>query len=221
MKHPEVGALFIIGLLLGSLPAAAQAPVIPTIQVGLVSWPADTTNLTSAFGGDIEDCLILQIRDTAPEIILTPQRQVRNALFPLLEPATQPGSEAEFAALIGRQDVQNRLARQGLHYLVAFTGGTSKGKPGGFIACGGGFGAGGCLGFAWEDESTRLDAALWRLDTTEIVRREGAKVEGTSVMPAFILPVPIPARTRSTACRALGTQLVAAIRQVEAGQPTR
>ena len=203
-----------------SLPAQAEtaSASATALAVGMVWWPADPTDALYALGGDIEACLSARIREVAPEIIVTPQRTVRDMLFPLLEPATQPATEAGFAALLAREEVRARLTRHGLQYLIVFSGGTIKKKPGGFILCGAGYGGGGCLGFTWRGETTALDAALWSLDDGVRIRREDAKVEGTFVMPAFILPIPIPARTKAQACHELGSQIARAIRQTAAEQ---
>lgn len=195
---------------------AAQAEAPAAIPVGIVWWPADPTDAMHAMGSDTEDRLTARIREVAPEIVVTPQRAIRDALFPLLEPATQPATEADFAALLAREDVRARLVHRGLKYLVVFTGGTRKDEPGGFILCGGGFGAGGCLGFRWQGETTALDAALWSLDDGGKLGYESAKAEGKFVMPAFVLPVPIPARTQADACRELGSRIALAIRQAAA-----
>ena len=193
-----------------SLLAQAGAPA--PIPVGIVWWPADPADALYAMGGDIEACLTARIHEVAPEIVVTPQRTIRDTLFPLLEPATQPATEAGFAALLAREDVRARLLRRGLQYLIVFSGGTREDTPGGFILCGAGYGGGGCLGFIWQGETTALDAALWSLDDSVKIRHEGAKVEGTFMMPAFVLPVPIPALTRAQACHELGSRIALAIR---------
>jgi hypothetical protein len=199
----------------------AEAQTSSSIQVGLVSWPLDRTRSESALRSDIEECLVSRIRDVAPEVVLVPQRAIRDALFPLLEPATAPETEEEFAALLSREDVRRRLKSRGLRYLIAFSGETMRPDWNGGIVCGGGFNAGGCLGFAWQDETTALSAALWSLDDASIARREDAKVEGTSVVPAFVLPVPILAHTRQSACNELGARVALAIRKAVSQDPAR
>lgn len=197
-----------------SFAARAEAPA--AIPAGIVWWPADPADAMHAIGSDIEDCLTARIHEVAPEIVITGQRAIRDALFPLLEPATQPATEADFASLLAREEVRARLVHRGLEYLIVFTGGTRKDEPGGFILCGGGFGAGGCLGFSWRGETTALDAALWSLDDGVKLGHESARAEGKFVMPAFVLPMPIPARTRAEACHELGSTIARAIRQAAA-----
>jgi hypothetical protein len=185
---------------------AAQADAPAAIPVGIVWWPADPTDAMHAMGSDTEDCLTARIREVAPEIVVTRQRAIRDALFPLLEPATQPATEADFAALLAREDVRARLVHRGLQYLVVFTGGTRKDKPGGYILCGGGFGAGGCLGFSWQaNHRARCRALVAR-------RRHRARtrvLQGRRKFcdAAFVLPVPIPGRTQADACHELGSRI--------------
>jgi len=201
-----------------ALPLVTVAQTRASIPVGIVGWPLDPADALHALVSDVETCLTERIRSVAPEISIVPQRAIRDALFPLLEPATQPQSEDAFAAMLARDDVRARLGARGLRYLVVFAGGTRKDEWGGGIFCGAGYGGGGCLGFMWRGERTALDAALWSLDGSHTVRREGAMAEGTSIMPAFLLPIPILARTHAEACRELGTRIGNAIRE-SAAQP--
>ena len=217
MRRAAIARLLVAASCFVCAPLFAQEKAPLAVSVGIVWWPADPANAMTAMGSDIEDCLAARIREAAPEIAVTRQRAIRDALFPLLEPATQPETEADFAALLAREDVRTRLARRGLQYLVVFSGGTRKAKPGGGILCGAGYGGGGCLAFSWQGETTALDAAVWSLDRSTRLDRADATVSGTSVMPAFVLPVPIPARTQAQACRELGGRIAGAIRRAATG----
>lgn len=198
---------------------ASRAQTGSAVTVGILGWPLDRNDQVLALANDVEDCLTSRIRDIAPEVTVVSQRAVRDALFPLLEPATQPRDVKAFAAMLAREDVRMRLQSRGVRYLVAFSGGTQREGWEGGILCGYGFGAGGCLGFMWRGENTSLDAALWSTDVPTQIRREGSRVEGTSVMPAFVLPIPLLARTRSEACAELGTRIARAIRESAASPP--
>lgn len=208
-------------LLLGCASSAPERSMLPPdrVVVGVVWWPADSANRANALASDVEACLTARIGEVMPETVVVPQRSVRDALYPLLEPATQPMSETAFAALLARDDVRMRLAQRGMRYLIAFTGDTTAQEPHGFMLCGGGYGAGGCLGFVWRGEDTTLDAALWSLDDDAHVQRERAHAKGARVMPALGLPIPIPAHTRAEACSELGARIAGAIRQEERDRP--
>ncbi len=208
-------------LRVAAAPLVEPSPPALSLRAGLVWWPADPAEAARALGDELSVCLTERIGEVAPEIAVVSQRAVRDALFPLLEPATQPGTLDAFQKLLAREDVRARLAGRGLRYLVAFAGRTDRSAPGGQILCGAGYGGGGCLGFAWQDETTQLEAALWPLDDATPVQREQARSEGTSLWPAFALPIPIPARTRAAACRDLGTRIATAIREAETARGNR
>jgi hypothetical protein len=68
-------------------------------------------------------------------------------------------------------------------------------------------GGAGCIGFGtWDREST-YEASVWDLRQKETIARISASAEGTSYMPALIVPVPLIARVQSSACSALSDQL--------------
>ncbi len=178
-----------------------------TPRVGLLMWPTALDAPVHAFVSEIEECLTQNIAAMAPEIALVPQRSVRDMLFPLMEPATQPADVAAFATLLSRDDVLERLAGRGLDYLVAFAGSTKADPWSGFMNCGSG-----CLGFMWQSETTQLQAALWTMDTGKLLGGGSVTITGTSIMPAFVLPIPLLAHTQSDACRDLAAEIVAAVR---------
>ena len=204
---------FLVATLLASIPLYAQGPAPPAVSVGIVGWPADPADTFGSHRGGIEQCLTERILELAPEIVLVPQRVIRDALFPLLEPSTQPATEEAFTALLAREDVRTRLAQRGLHYLISFTGGPKRKTSGGILCS-----YGGCLGFKWTDETTELETILWSLGDAVSVQHESTKAIGTTVVPTFILPVPIPAGTKAIACRILGEKIVLSIRQVTTEQ---
>jgi len=206
---------FIAAVLMLALASACAAGdrARAQVRIGIVGWPLDPADALQALAGEFEACLIKHIRAAAPEISVVPQREIRDALFPLLEAATQPKSEDEFARMLARDDVRARLRTRGLRYLVAFAGGTRNEDWRGGILCGAGYGGGGCLGFAWRGERTVLDAALWSLDGVPVVHHEGTTSEANSLMPAFGLPIPIMAQTGTAACKDLGTRIATSIRE--------
>lgn len=214
MRHSYLMYFVLFALLFANHAARAEKPTADAIKAGIVWWPADPSSAVDALGTDFEDCIAKAIHETAPEVVFARQRAIRNALFPLLEPATQPENEAAFASLLEREDVRSRLLRRGLRYLIAFSGGTRKEQKGGII-CSAGYGGGGCMGFAWRNETTNLSAAIWSLDSAARLHHETVKVEGTSLMPAFVFPIPLLARTEATACRELGNRIGTAIYQTE------
>lgn len=193
--------------LMGLLPVvdAIAAP-----RIGLLWWPADPSNPTNPFVETLQECLTGKLASACPEGIFVAPESIRDSLFPLLEPATQPTSDVAFTALLTRNDVHQRLARR-IDYLVTFTGGTAEEVKGG-IACGGGFGAGGCLGLAWINKDTRISVVIWDLEEPTTAKNQDTRVEGTTWIPAIILPIPLPARTEAEACNDMSRQILEFIR---------
>lgn len=200
MKRLLAALLFM--MMTGLAWAADPQPVI-----GLVWWPADPADPRHKFATETEECLATTLRERAPGVRVVHHGVIRDALYPRLEPSTQPPTESAFAELLGRAAVQERLRGLGLTHLVAFTGGTNVAPFQGGILCGAGYGGGGCLGFAWQDKTTSLAAALWNLEQRERVAQGQARSKGTTIVPAFLLPVPLIADTHTAACRALGAQV--------------
>lgn len=186
------------------------AGVAAETRIGLIWWPADPTNPANPFIRSLESCLTEQLAAACPGSRFIMPSTVRDALFPLMEPATQPETEEAFAALLSRSDIRLRLVKR-MDYLVAFAGGTAAESQGG-IVCGGGFGAGGCLGLAWINKDTRISVIIWDLGETTPARHQDSHVEGTTWIPAFILPIPIPAFTETEACHDMSRQIVEFVR---------
>ena len=77
----------------------------------------------------------------------------------------------------------------------------------GSISCAIGPGGAGCVGFgAWEDDST-YEASVWDVQRMQPVALLSAEAEGTSYMPALVVPIPLIARVQASACDGLADQL--------------
>jgi hypothetical protein len=209
-------ALLCCAVLIGLFPAidAAANP-----RIGLLWWPADPANPANPFIESLQECLTKQLAAACPESTFVPPDTIRDALFPLLEPATQPDSEEAFAALLTRSDVRPRLVKR-MDYLAAFTGGTAEENKGG-ILCGAGYGGGGCFGFAWINKDTRINVVIWDLAEPTPASHQDSRVEGTTLIPALLLPIPIPALTEGEACHDMSRKIVEFIRSRPQGQPCR
>jgi hypothetical protein len=202
---------------------AADAPACPTATtappcIGVVGWPASARHYDEL--QRLEACLVRSISRHAPSVAVVSQRRVRDALYPLLEPETEPATEEAFGQLLVRRDVQLRLEALGLRFVVAYTGGTHREAPKGGVLCG----YGGCIGYGWQVEESHLDAALWDLKLAARMGVADAKTQGLSIMPAFVLPVFIAARSLDQACENIGYKMaeqVKAAMRPAAGPPDR
>lgn len=198
--------------LMGLLPVvdAIAAP-----RIGLLWWPADPSNPANPFIETLQECLTGKLASACPESIFVAPESIRDSLFPLLEPATQPTSDVAFTALLTRNDVHQRLVRR-IDYLVTFTGGTAEELKGE-----GNCGHFGCVGFFWINKDTRISVVIWDLEEPTSAKNQDTRVEGTTWIPVIGLPIPLPARTEAEACNDMSRQILEFIRSSPRGKDCR
>ena len=140
-----------------------------------------------------------------------PHKQFVDALFPWFEPRTAPAETKGLPKLMERPGVRKAIRDQGVRYIIWLDGDTEKVAGGGSLSCAAGPGGGGCFGFAWWQNAADYNAAIWDLKELESAGTVSADVEGTSFLPALVIPIPLIARTQSAACKGLASQLHAFI----------
>lgn len=140
-----------------------------------------------------------------------PHKKFVDSLFPWFEPRTAPAETKGLSKLMERPGVAARIREQGVRYIIWLDGDTEKVAGGGSLSCAAGPGGGGCFGFAWWQNASDYTAAIWDLDGLESAGTISADVEGTSFLPALVIPIPLIARTQAAACKSLATQLHAFI----------
>ncbi len=134
-----------------------------------------------------------------------------DSLFPWFEPRTAPTDTKGLAKLMDRPGVAEKIAEQGVRYVIWLDGDTERVAGGGSLSCAAGPGGGGCFGFAWWQNDADYDANVWDLKELESAGTVTADVSGTSVLPALVIPIPLIARTQAAACKGLSRQLRAFI----------
>lgn len=140
-----------------------------------------------------------------------PHRQFVDSLFPWFEPRTAPAETKNLPRLMERPGVADRIAEQGVRYIIWLDGDTERVAGGGSLSCAAGPGGGGCFGFAWWQKDADYNASVWDLQGLESAGTVSTDVSGTSFLPALVVPLPLIARTQSKACRTLADQLHAFI----------
>ncbi|MEM7541113.1 MAG: hypothetical protein AAF384_05940 [Pseudomonadota bacterium] len=130
-----------------------------------------------------------------------------DAMYPWFEPSTAPPDVGSLSKLLDNQAVAGRMSDMSVRYLVWIRGDTERVDESGGVSCTVGLGGGGCFGFkSWDDEA-RYEASIWDITTEQRVSRIDAQTNGTSYLPAIIVPVPMLARVRETACAAMSEQI--------------
>ena len=153
------------------------------------------------------DCVGSAIGRGSGRLRVVPNDEFVDSLFPWFEPRTAPSNTKGLPDLMERPGVAEVIAKQGVRYLIWLEGDTERVAGGGSLSCAAGPGGGGCFGFAWWQNDSKYEAAVWDLTALESAGTISADVSGTSFLPAIVIPIPLIARTRAKACKGLADQL--------------
>ena len=131
-----------------------------------------------------------------------------DATFPWFEPRTAPVDLDDFSEVVAHPLLSERIREIGVRYLVWIEGTTQRTSETGTVNCtmvSGGIPA--CFGFlSWENDSS-YEASVWDVRHGVNVGRVRSEAVGTSFVPALVVPIPIVARVRQSACNSLSDQL--------------
>ncbi len=153
------------------------------------------------------DCVGSAIARGSDRLRVVPNNEFVDALFPWFEPRTAPSDTKGLPDLLERPGVADVIAQKGVRDVIWLDGDTERVAGGGSLSCPAGPGGGGCFGFAWWQNDSKYEAAVWDLTALESAGTISADVSGTSFLPAIVIPIPLIARTRAKACKGLAEQL--------------
>jgi hypothetical protein len=135
------------------------------------------------------------------------EEDFRDAMFPWFEPRTAPAKSSDFPELMRQPQLASRLNGMGLRYVVWIEGDTDRTDSGGSMTCSVTTAGAGCFGFLTWENSSAYEAAIWDIRNGTSAGRISSDAVGTSYMPAVVVPLPLIARVRSSACNTLADQL--------------
>ncbi len=153
------------------------------------------------------DCVGSAISRGSDGLRVVPNDEFVDALFPWFEPRTAPSDTKGLPDLLERPGVARVIAQKGVRYVIWLDGDTERVAGGGSLSCAAGPGGGGCFGFAWWQNDSKYEAAVWDLTALKSAGTISTDVSGTSFLPAVVIPIPLIARTRAKACKGLAEQL--------------
>ena len=157
--------------------------------------------------GKFIDCIDEQLGKGRRSMTVIPDEDFRDAFYPWFEPRTAPKTPADLPTLLAEPAVVDRINETGLRYSVWVEGSTESLAGGGYISCSVGPGGGGCFGLLWWEKDSDYEASVWDLRQVASAGQVAADVNGMSIMPAVVIPVPLIAPTQTTACKRLSDQL--------------
>ncbi len=158
-------------------------------------------------------CVEKALGNGSNAVSVIPNQQFVDNLFPWFEPRTAPAKTEGLPTLMSRPGVEAAIREMGVRYIVWLDGDTERVAEGGSLSCAAGPGGGGCFGFAWWQNDSDYEAAVWDLEAHATAGTISADVSGTSFLPAIVVPIPLIARPQARACKGLATQLRAFIVQ--------
>ena len=135
-----------------------------------------------------------------------------DALYPWLEPRTAPLNADALPKLLDQPGVEAKIRAAGVRYMIWIDGQSETTDSSGGLSCAVGPGFAGCFGFGMWDKESAYRAEVWDLNQRSSVGKVSTRAIGTSYMPAFIVPIPLIARTQSAACDGAAEQLVDLVR---------
>ena len=156
---------------------------------------------------DFIDCVGESLAKNDAGINVIPERAFLDALYPWFETNTAPMDVKNLDRLLQNESVSNKFDDLGIRYFVWIDGSTERTDQSGSVSCAVGPGGGGCFGFASWDDEANYEASIWDLKQTSVSGRISAESQGTSYMPAVVVPIPLLARVQATACQSMAQQL--------------
>ena len=156
---------------------------------------------------DFIDCVSRNLSKGKDGVQVISEQEFMDAMFPWFEPRTAPLNTADLPELLRRPVLAERLREIGLKYLIWLEGSTKRTSQAGSLSCTVTPGGGGCFGFLTWEKNSSYEASIWDAHTAQTAGRVSSDANGTSYMPALVIPIPLIARVQSSACTSLAGQL--------------
>ncbi len=154
---------------------------------------------------DYISCIGKQLSAGEGRLNVIPEQQFIDSMYPYFDPSTAPMNVKNLDKLIQHPNILKKLTDYKINYFIWIEGNTKTIDKSGAISCVGG--PAGCFGFAtWKDEAI-YEAKIWNLKNTSVSGKIHTQTQGTSFLPAVILPIPLLASVKSHACDGMATQL--------------
>lgn len=156
---------------------------------------------------DFIDCVGDSLNNRGGGLNVIPEQEFIDSMYPYFETSTAPMDVKKLQNLMQHPMFAQRLSDFRLRYFVWIDGYTDTTDSSGSISCAVGPGGGGCFGFAYWDDEANYEATIWDFKNLALSGKISAETQGTSYLPAVIVPVPLLARVQSNACKSMANQI--------------
>jgi hypothetical protein len=153
------------------------------------------------------DCVAKDLGTGTNAINVISEKAFKDETFPWFEPRTAPVNISALPNLLEQDLLSQRLRDMGVKFLIWLDGKTQRTSSNGSMACSVSPYGGGCFGFLSWDNDASYEATIWDTDDAKTVGRVSSDADGTSYVPALIVPIPIIARVQNNACGSMAEQL--------------
>lgn len=156
---------------------------------------------------DLINCIGKVLNDGQSAVKVIPENTFVDKLYPWFEPRTAPAKVNDLFRLLEYQELSKAIEDFDVQYLVWVDGSTQTTSKSGQITCSLGITGISCFGFGTWDKKADYEATIWDYNKRKMVGKINGSADGTSYMPAIVIPIPIIAPVQSDVCKAIGTQL--------------
>ncbi len=140
-------------------------------------------------------------------INVIPETEFVDRLYPWFEARTAPSHIKDLHRLLRYDKVKQIFDDYNVHYIIWIDGNTEKTRSSGSISCGISAVGISCFGFGTWDSQAQYEASIWDYQTKYQIGKVSSVAEGTSYVPAIVVPIPLIATVQTDACEAMALQL--------------
>jgi hypothetical protein len=162
--------------------------------------------------GDFIECVGDALSSGSHGVKVIPEKQFVDSMYPYFEASTAPMDVRNLDDLAKNPAIASKLSDLNLRYFVWIDGHTETTDRSGSITCAVGPGGGGCFGFAKWDDEANYEASIWDVKNLALSGKISAETDGTSYLPAVIVPIPLLARVQAHACSSMAQRISEFIR---------
>ena len=205
-----IGAITMMALLsvsgCGSMTLIDETPTDITGPLGFsesVVILRKNVRATSRSEADFVDCVAETLDSDEYGVAVIPEQRFIDALYPHFETSSMPTEVRSLELLQGNPAAAEKLSELGVRYIVWMHGNTENVASSGSLSCAVGPGGGGCFGLASWTNRGAYKADFWDLRRLADVGAVDLKSSGTSYIAGLIVPIPLLARVKSSACDAM------------------
>ena len=160
---------------------------------------------------DFISCVSSNLSGGANGVGVIPEATFVDAMFPWFEPRTAPLNTSDLPEIVNQPILADKLNSIGVRYVIWIEGNTHRTSQSGALTCTASVAGAGCFGFlSWENDSS-YEASIWDIKHGTSVGKVSSDANGTSFMPAVIVPIPFIARVQTGACNSMASELKAFI----------